>query len=304
MSLDSDYRPRNLNEVYGNKALKSSLGTILKKPKKVIPHVYLFTGPKGCGKTSLGRIVANHLKCNPFEFQEIDAAVYGKVEEARELAKNVHYPPMKGDVRIWFMDEAHRLTDKSQEALLKTLEEPPEHAFFIFSTTDPQKLIKTFKDRCTIFEVKPLSDDEMLEMLEEVVEGEEKKVPADVLKRIVNDAQGHPRAALKQLERVIDLPSKEMLAAAEQSAESEAQIIDLCRALLDPKSKWESIAKIISTLSTEPETSRYAILGYCNQVLLKSDNPRAWLIIDCFSENTYNTGKVGITKAAYSVVCG
>lgn len=304
MGLDFDYRPKNLSEVHGNKVLKSALGALLKKPKKDIPHVWLFTGPKGCGKTSLGRIVSTTLKCDKFEFHEIDSAVYNKVEEARELTKQVHYPPMKGPVRVWFMDECHKLTSGAQEALLKTLEEPVSHAYFIFSTTDPQKLIKTFKDRCMTFEVKPLSTSEMITMLEDVVEGEDVEVPKEVLKRIASDTGGHPRAALKQLERIIDLPAKDMLESIQEIVEMESTVKDLITALLHKNTKWNEVAKILSTLTAEPETIRRSILGYCNSILLKGDNPRAWVIMDSFKDNTYDNGIAGITIAAYSVING
>lgn len=305
MALGTDHRPETLKELHGNAALKQSLASKLKLSEDKRPHVYLFTGNKGCGKTTLARIVANTIGCHKSEFNELDASdESGGVAAVRELKRQIHYSPMAGDVRVWFADEAHKISKAGQEAFLKMLEEPPDHAYFIFATTDPQKLLPTFKDRCATFEVKPLDEEEMEEFLHEIIEAEEKEVPQAIIEHIVEASQGLPRQAIRILERVIDLPAKQMLASAQQTAETEAQTIDLCRALLNPKVKWSEIAKILSTITGEPESIRYAVLGYCNAILLKGDNKRAYLVMSCFTEPYYNLSKSGLTLSCYEAVCG
>lgn len=268
------------------------------------PHTFLFTGPKGCGKTTLARIVASSLKCSDREFTEIDASDdSGGVTAIRELKRTVRYPPMVGDVRVWFIDECHLLTGKGQEAFLKMLEEPPKYAYFILATTDPQKLIKTLKDRCVTFEVQPLSSKEMEEFISGIAEAEEVDLPDKVIKKIVQDSNGHPRAALQMLERIIDLPAKDMEKAVEQAAEVETQVIDLCRAMLKPKASWKEICPLIKTLTGEPESNRHAVRGYCSAILLSGqDNAKAALILECFKDKYMD--KNDFVLAAYQVFMG
>lgn len=198
----------------------------------------------------------------------------------------------------------HQYPSATQEALLKMFEECPEHVAFMICTTDPQKLKPALKGRCTTFEVKPLDDEEMGDFLYGVCEAEEVEVPEEVIEKIVSVSNGSPRNALQQLEKIIDLPEKEMLKSIQQIQEMESQVIDLCRLLLKKGVKWGEVCKVISTIEAEPEQIRYAVLGYCNSILLKGDNPRAFSIMCEFAEPTYNTGKNGITMAAYSVVTG
>lgn len=305
MALAQDYRPEALKELHGNQSLKQSLASKLKLPNANRPHSYLFTGNKGCGKTTLARIVASSLKCCEAEFTEIDASdESGGVAAIRALKRLINYPAMSGDVRVWFIDECHKLTKPAQEGLLKMLEEPPSHCYFILATTDPQKMLPTLRDRCVTFEVKPLTDEEMTELLEGIIEAEGKEVPEEIIESIVDKAQGMPRAALQILERVIDLPVKQMLAAAQQTAESEAQTIDLCRVLLKPKPTWKEVTAILSVITGEPESIRYAVLGYCNAILMKSDNKRAYSVMCCFTEPYYNLAKAGLTMSCYDACNG
>lgn len=306
MALSTDHRPKRLKDLFGNASLKAALASKLKLSQDKKPHVFLFTGSKGCGKTTLARIVADSLNCVEAEFTELDASdESGGVSAARALKRNINYPPMSGDSRVWFVDECHKLTKPAQEALLKMLEEPPEHAYFILATTDPQKLLPTFKDRCVTFEVKPLSDEEMAEFLDFILTVEEKEVPEEIIESIIGFANGMPRQALQILERVIDLPAKQMLAAVKQTVETETLTIDLCRILLKPKPAWKDVCKILATLQGEAESVRYAVLGYCNAILMKGDNPRAFLVMDIFKDNFYNFGgRAGLTYACYCVTNG
>lgn len=308
MALATDYRPRNLEEMAGNETLKAALKSKLRLPADKRPHVFLVTGPKGCGKTTIARIIANSIKCHPNEFNEIDATdTSGGVDAVRELKRTIRYAPMAGDVRLWFIDEAHGVSPKGQEAFLKMLEEPPVYAYFVLATTDPQKLIKTLKDRCVVFEVKPLTNKEMGEFITGIAEEERVTIPAKVIKQIVSDSSGHPRAALQILERIIDLPETDMLAAAEQNAEMEVVAIDIARAIMAKGSQWKDIAPLVKGI-TDYENARYTMLGYCESILLNGKDDamaaKAALVMTYMDKAFYDSKRAGFTLAVYSIFKG
>ena len=198
----------------------------------------------------------------------------------------------------------HKLTNEAQNALLKALEDPPNHVYFILCTTNPEKLLKTIKSRCTTFNLEPLGKKTMLRFLNEICDEEEVEVPQDVLKLIAKNSQGHPRAALVALDKIIDLDEDDMLEAAEQVAEEESQVIDLCQALIK-RSPWKKVSEILNGLKDkEPESVRWAVLGYCNSVMLNSatPNPNAYLVMDAFRENFYDTKHFGLTLACYEAL--
>lgn len=303
MPLALDYRPKQINEFEGNHALVKSLRGILNRKLKDIPHAFLFHGLSGGGKTTLAGIVANHLKCDPNELYEVNSANFRGIDTARELDKIMRYAPMKGDVRIWVLNEVHQWLAPVQNAMLDTIEKAPAHVFFILTTTDPQKLITPLRKRCVEYEVLPLSDDEMFDLLVTVVEKEDADVPDDIIEKIVAASNGSSRNALQLLEKVIDLPVKEMAAVAMKLDDEETTTKALIDALINRKS-WEEVALILKNLTAEPETIRYSVLGYANAILLNNgkNNKQAALIIDCFSKNTYDSGKAGITLMAYEAV--
>ena len=305
MALATEYRPTKLKDFVGNESVKKALQAMLKRPVAEIPHAILFTGMTGCGKTTLARMVAKYLKCSDKEFIEMNSADFRGIDSIREVIRQSHWAPMDGDIRVWLFDEVHKQSNDAQNAMLKMLEDAPDHVYYILATTDPQKLIPTLKGRCTTFEVKPLETEEMVEFLQSIVAKEEKEVPEKILFRIATDSRGSCRNALQVLERIIDLPVKEMEGAAKQVEETEAQTIDLCRALFKEKPSWSEIAGILSTLQTEPESVRYAVLGYCNAILMKGKpNQRAFDIMLCCKDTFYYTGKPGLTMAMYDVVFG
>lgn len=299
MALAINKRPRSLSELHGNSGLKKSLGSILNRKLHDIPHCFLFCGSKGTGKTTLGGIVANHLKCDPNELYEVNSGHFRGIDTVRELEKDIRYRPKKGNVRIWIFNECHKWTNDAQNAMLDLMEKCPDHVYLILTTTDPQKLISPLVDRCVKYETTPLTDDEMFDFLIEVVEAENADVPDDILEKIITVAQGGSRAALQLLEQVIDLPIVEMKNVAMKIEDQETVTKNLIDAMLKQR-PWAEVAKILKSLTAEPEEIRRSVLGYASAILLNgANNKRAAIIIDCFSQNTYDTGKAGIIKAAY-----
>lgn len=195
----------------------------------------------------------------------------------------------------------HALTKDAQNALLKALEDAPAHVFFILCTTDPQKLLPTIRGRCLQFQVNPLTERQMKILLNEIVYAENKEVSEEVIDLIIRDSLGSPRNALQVLEKIIDLSSREQKKAAEKAASEANVVIDLCRLLMkSPRPKWQDITKIITGLGeADLEQTRLAVMGYCAAVLLKADNPQAYLVMDAFREPWYNNGRSGLVLACY-----
>lgn len=302
MALYHKHRPGDFEKVYGNEKIISSLTAMVANGK--CPHVILFQGPTGCGKTTLARIVAGQLGCTGSDYREVNSSDFRGIDTAREIIKQTAYRPIESSCRVWVIDECHKLTNDAQNALLKTLEDTPQHVYFILCTTEPNKLIAAIKNRCSVYQVELLSDALMTKLIQRTVKRERDSLDAAVVEQIVSDAQGHPRQALQILEQVLSVEPGLRLETAKRSAEQVSQAIELCRALMS-KSKWGVVSKILEGLKDQdPEGVRRVVLGYAQSVLLKSDNPTAGYIMECFIEPFYNSGFPGLTYACYSVVKG
>ncbi|WP_288491670.1 DNA polymerase III subunit gamma/tau [uncultured Acinetobacter sp.] len=220
--LARKYRPRNFIELVGQNHVSRALTSALERGR--LHHAYLFTGTRGVGKTTIARILAKCLNCETgitstpcevcttckavnegrfIDLIEIDAASRTKVEDTRELLDNVPYAPTQGRFKVYLIDEVHMLSTHSFNALLKTLEEPPEHVKFLFATTDPQKLPITVISRCLQFTLRPLAVDEITSHLTEILTKEEISAEKDAIWQIAESAQGSLRDALSLTDQAI-----------------------------------------------------------------------------------------------------
>lgn len=296
MELYRKYRPSNFDEIIGNEsAIKS-----LKKELKNGSHVFLFTGPAGCGKTTLARIVAKEVGAGDLSIREINSAENRGIDTAREILQQMNFMPTDGNASVWILDEMHMITSAGQNALLKALEEVPESVYFLLCTTDPQKLIAPLKTRCSVVNVKPLNDEEMKILLKRVVKSEERKMGSEVYEKIIELANGGSRKALKLLAKVLYLDSNEerLESLKSEDVSEDKDAIELCRALLG-KTNFNSCMKLVSTIDvSEPERVRMLVLSYMNSVLSKGFNARAAAAMQAFGQNTtFNNGKFQITIA-------
>jgi DNA polymerase III gamma/tau subunit len=300
MSLYLKYRPTTLEQVKGNEDLVISLTKML-SDKKTCPHVFLFHGLSGCGKTTLGRIIANMLGCSEDDFTEINSADFRGIDTIRELIRNVQYKPINGPCRVVLVDECQKLTGDAQSAALKILEDTPSHVYFILCTTQPDKLIKEIHGRCQKFQVKPLNDNQLTGILRRVVREEGKTLDKVVYDQIVQDSFGQPRNALQILEQVLSIPDNRRLEAAKQSAAEIVQSIELCRALIR-RAKWKEISIILKGLKEQDaEGIRRQVVGYCQAVLLNDDNATAGLILEQMKDPFYNNGFADLTLVSYII---
>lgn len=302
MALYHKYRPTTFDEIVGNVEVVTALKADIAKEDH--PHAYLLHGPTGCGKTTLGRIIATELGCSEEDFKEIDSADFRGIDTVREIRKQSRYKPLSGNCRVWLLDEVHQFSKDANHALLKALEDTPSHVYYILATTEPQKLLPTVKGRCSQYQVKQLTDSEMMVLLRKVVKAEGQRITKDIYEQIVLDSQGHPRNALQILDQVLGVPAEMQKEVAKRSAELQSDAIELCRVLFQ-KASWKKVAGILTKIKDQdPESIRRLVLSYCNSILLKGENMQAGLVMEQFIEPFYNTGFPGLTFACFSVVCG
>jgi DNA polymerase III subunit gamma/tau len=229
LAIARKWRPQRFEEIVGQTHITQTLQNAIRLGR--VHHAYLFTGARGVGKTSAARILAKALNCangpaeNPCnecencreitrgthpDVMEIDGASHNRVDDIRDLIETVRYMPSKGKYRIYVIDEVHMVTTQAFNALLKTLEEPPEHVLFIFATTDPQKIPDTVLSRCLRYDFKMMPARTILGRLREICEGEGARIPDGVLGQIAREAAGSMRDGQSLLDQVLSFAEGEV----------------------------------------------------------------------------------------------
>ena len=223
ITLYRKYRPSSFSEVSGENEIVKSLKLSLKN--KSMAHAYLFSGPRGVGKTTIARLIAKGVNCrnlkengepcnecknckaiNEARFSdliEVDAASNRSIDEIRSLKEKINYQPVEGLKKVYIIDEAHMLTKEAFNALLKTLEEPPAHVIFILATTELEKILPTIISRCQRYDFKPLDLEEMKSGLEHILKEENLSMTDDVYPVIYENSSGSMRDSISILERLI-----------------------------------------------------------------------------------------------------
>lgn len=303
MELYKAYRPRHFEEIVGN---ESTIKSIRQKVEKgTLPHFILLTGPSGCGKTTIARILQKELKCSSDDFLEFNCANRNGVELAREIEKDYRKKPIGGGIRIYYLDEAHSLTSACESSLLKPLEDTPEHCYFIFATTDPQKILNTIKTRATEYKLSALTSKQINDLLTEVCKTEKRKVSEGIKQDIFDCCGGSARLALVLLDKIIDLDESEQKDTLEEAKRSEAGAFQLLQALMGwGSSGWSAVAKALANNTEDPEgIRRYLRACAMNQLLdpLKSKNhATSFAILQCTDTLFYD--KPALVQACYDIV--
>jgi len=215
------YRPQTLEDLVGQEHIKKTLTSAIELGK--IAHAFLFTGPRGTGKTSTARILAKSLNCKngptihpcgecescrditnsvPIDVIEIDAASNRKVEDTQNILEKIQYVPVNGKYKIYIIDEVHMLTNHAFNALLKTLEEPPENVIFILATTEVHKVLDTIKSRCQRFDFRRITTDDIVKHLRYISDKEKINISDDALFTIAKNSAGGMRDSISLLDQL------------------------------------------------------------------------------------------------------
>ena len=224
------YRPQKLEELVGQEHIKNALSNAINLNK--ISHAYLFTGPRGTGKTSTARIFAKSLNCKngptvspcgacesctditnavPMDVIEIDAASNRKVEDTQNILEKILYAPVYGKYKIYIIDEVHMLSNTAFNSLLKTLEEPPENVIFILATTEVHKVLDTIKSRCQRFDFRRITTDDIVKHLRYISDKEGINITDDALFTIAKNSAGGMRDSIALLDQLSILGSKDAI---------------------------------------------------------------------------------------------
>lgn len=276
------YRPTKLHHVVGHDKVTASLDKVLNK--KNPPHAYLFTGPSGVGKTTLARIVVDTLEVAEDAVIEVDAASYAQIDTIRSLVQTVAYPTLGDNPRrAIILDECQALSKQCWQVLLKPVEEPPSFTYWLFCTTEPDKVPNNIKTRCHAYNLGPLSEEVLYEYLAIIADQEKYNLSEDAIYAIAENSNGSPRQALQHLSACRDCKTRKETIALIDRGVAGSTVIELARLLCNPsKLSWRSLHPLLNSLANEDvEGVRLTITAYLTAVLRgANDDKRAAYLLN------------------------
>jgi DNA polymerase-3 subunit gamma/tau len=298
-------RPKHMKDVVGqSKAVEVLSGMV----KKGVPNAVIFQGPSGCGKTTLARWLAGEVGCKSDDLEEVNCAKARGIDMVRQISDSIDAFGLYGEARVYLLDEVHRLTSDAQSALLKIMEDTPEHAFFFLCTTDNHKLLRTIITRCTPITLNLVKPKDLKLVLERAYRITKCSVQDEVEEKIIELAEGSPRMALVLLEAALAVtdPEKQLEYVINAGMGSLPEFKELAGVIFNLRSRWADVANVLKDIQSDAEELRRKLLGYAAAILLKSPEgskigTRSYIVLDRLRDDFYSSGKSGLVLALYEV---
>lgn len=308
MSLNIEYRPTRLEEVFGNEELVEALENMVKRAKP--RSSYFFTGVPGSGKTTMARVLKNELQVHDNDFHEYDAATTRGIDTIRAIRDQAHSKALFGKRKMYLLDECHQITGAASESLLKFLEDPPNHVYVALCTSEPGRIhantLSAFRRRCFCGELKRISPPEISEYLRAICESEDEKVDNKLLRKISLNCSGSIGHALSMLDTVFTTKGKKDITLLDTIYFTDESLKPIILAMIDDTEsgpvKWKKISKFLKSYEGNPEEARRAIGNYLAKVIQNKDLSKGRNIVSravLFSESFHDAGMLGLTLACY-----
>lgn len=297
--LHIKYRPTKFADVVGHDDIVNSFELALDNERA---KAYLFIGDSGLGKTTLARIGARVIcggATTSANMIEIDAATHTGVDAMRDLTSSLIFRALGSTPKkVVILDEAHLLSKSAWSSLLKPIEEPPSHVYWMICTTDGAKVPATIRTRCVRYDLNPIFEDDILDLLKDVIKREKLgDIPKEIPEIISEYSLGSPRQALVYLEKCLYCEDANDALNLMRMAGDQPAVIELCRFLISKKSKsWRNAIKLLNALKgTDPESVRLTVLNYLSNALLKTENENDAIhilsILEHFCDRSYSTSE-------------
>lgn len=288
MDLHTLYRPKDFNELVGQQHLVKALQHFEKLNDW--PHAFLLVGESGSGKTTISRIISYKLKADPSNIYQIDAASNSGIDNVRELMSNLKYKAFGSNpTKVYIFDEAHAFSKSAWQALLLPIEEPPEHVYFIFCTTEVDKVPDTIKTRCNVLNFKSIPNDDLIDLITLVSEEEKINLDKKSIVLISRESKGSARRALTFLSMCRGAKNYEEVKEILDSPIDSQDIISFCSLLVNQTPTWsQALEQLKKCEVTNPESVRLILLNYTAKVLVNSKSEekskKLLSIIEAFSK--------------------
>lgn len=262
MGLYQKVRPKTFDDVLGQDHVVNPLRKMVEADD--LPSLILLGGPSGVGKTTIARIIRDLMVKKPeVNWIEVNAGTDGGIDKVRAIKDQMRSVPLGSKYKMWLIDEAHRVTEAAAQGFLVPTEDAPPHAKFIFSSSEPDKLPRALQTRASRFDLRPLADDDIMELLRTVSAVEGVEISKEVMKEITANCEGSARQAVVMLEQAAAAKDDDEALEIVQRAGTSKESYNLCKILLE--GTWEGALKALKASEKDAESVRRGVLAYMSK---------------------------------------